>query len=105
MTIQQFIEKAVEGGWWPKFYAADKQTMPISWRIQAVQKIKFIERILLDPLAWQAVGKVEEWKECPAELHPEQCGLNHYTGWLWKMRSMITALAEGKTIEQYLETL
>lgn len=95
MTVQTFIERAIEGGW-----------KGVSWDGMNLRPgTNDIFSMLLDPFAWQAVGKVEGWKECPADLHPEQCGLNHYAGWLWKMRSMIDALAEGKTIEQYLETL
>lgn len=55
--------------------------------------------MFLDPLAWQAVGKVENWR-------------NHSTGWFaykspWceKMHAMIDALAEGKSIEEFIETL
>jgi hypothetical protein len=55
-----------------------------------------IEQILLDPLAWQAVGKVEGWGK-------GKHGLMMYE-WLTNMHRMIDALAEGKTIDEFLET-
>lgn len=85
------------------------------------------ESILLEPEAWKAVGKVEGWVErcmdCDGDvvrkMTPEYPNLPHglswcpnrcprknfMSGWHHKMHLMVTALAEGKTIEQYLETL
>jgi hypothetical protein len=82
-----------------------------------------IHEILLDPLAWQAVGKVEGWKEegiksldgkvCAYDGYRD-CGMGRacrFTGfpkidkWHWHMHQMIDALAEGKSIEEFLETL
>lgn len=88
MTTQQFIEKAIEGGW-----DADK------WRGGHVGWAE----VLLDPEAWKAVGKMEGWKNnmlgwcdsCDAPLG----------GWREKMHGMIDALAEGISIEGCLKTL
>lgn len=129
MTIKQFIEHAIEGGY-SSLMGGDKMCSN--------------EVILLDPIAWQAVGKVSDWKEsiervstnCKydgcysedqtaeefekdspedmAELRkesPYEDDSNEYRlyktapEWKIKMCRMIDALAEGKTIEQYLETL
>lgn len=79
MTITQFIEKAVDGGW-----QADDETTTAT--------------MLLDPLAWQAVGKVEGW--------PKLWDCNAYIpGWQSKMVGLMYSLIEGVTIESYLETL
>lgn len=117
MTIQSFIEKAIAGGWPPN-------NPKIGSAQEAVLRIY---EVLLDPLAWQAVGKVEGWQErcmdCDSDVvrkeTPEYPNLpnglswcanrcprkSYMSGWHHKMHLMITALAEGKTIEQYLETL
>lgn len=95
MTIPQFIETAIEGGWWPK---------PHHYAIEFVEgepkeRLTNYGAILLDPEAWKAVGKVEGW----AEPELEEVGLLEV--WKQKFISMARALAEGKTPEQYLETL
>lgn len=129
MTIKQFIEKAIEGGWKPESEATSISGLSTA---EVLAKV-YPERVLLDPFAWQAVGKVEGWdKEIP-ENHCEVCGepmaegetMFRYHGygmyvlnsgdcpkpplekreWRKEMHRMIDALAEGKTIEQYLETL
>lgn len=112
MTIKSFIEKAIEGGWRnPRGYVDS----------QFIIDMDEVPHILLDPLAWKAVGKVDGWKpisecdycggsgRCPDA--PEPCAFCEGTGtdqsitWLSQMHRMIDTLADGKTIEQYLETL
>lgn len=103
MTIKDFIERAVEGGW--------SQT--------SVQN-DCTKLLFLDPLAWQAVGKVEGWGRyfCPeckmsgyvmSAGRPYCMGCGHDLGpileWHHNMHRMIDALAEGKTIEDFLSTL
>lgn len=85
MKIQTFIEKAIAGGW-------KGDAFPI-WHVNNPHSM------LLDPLAWQAVGKVEGWgAEIPSYMLGKPV-------WHTNMSRMIDALASGKTIEQYLETL
>jgi hypothetical protein len=105
MTIQSFIEKAIEGGWWPK---------PSHYAIEFVEgepkeTLTNYSAILLDPLAWKAVGKVEGWCEgtpCQPNGECSDCGFQgHQVEWLMRQHDMLDALADGKTIEQYLETL
>lgn len=123
MTIQQFIEKAVEGGW------ADKARL--DWFLKLPEYAQC--QIWLDPKAWQAVGKMKGWGReyyheddgktywdfdfhCPMcgaiETNieygcPEECIYDNpeIISWKWQMYCMIDALCEGKTIEQYLESL
>lgn len=111
MTIQQFIEKAIEGGWMPQYpprwWDNGIAEIHASWsRVRATFYRKdgsvgtkgwyIADRldILLDPLAWKAVGKVEGWWDNPPEYV-----------WRTNMHRMIDALAEGKTIEQFISTL
>ncbi len=99
MTIQSFIAKGVEGGW--------KNEQAYSFK--GDDFVYCISFILLDPEAWRAVGKVEGWTTT------EESGGNwddmrtmsyaDIPTWKHNMHTMIDTLAEGRTIEQYLETL
>lgn len=92
MKIITFIEKAIEGGWnHPKEDCSYCETP--------------VEVILLDPLAWQAVGKVEGWQDVQAGYRESDGLILYESGWKRRMHRMIDALAEGKTITQFLETL
>lgn len=108
MTITEFVEKAVEGGWFPKNSNWTTKNS-LSWRKQAVvNRAKFIERYLLDPLAWQAVGRVEGWEDYHGDGHECMsgvCSCHESITWLGYMHRMVDALAEGKTIEEYIATL
>lgn len=64
MTISEFIEKAIEGGW-----SMDESLLPQSIKdmggnlTKATLKFGDPYKIaVLDPKAWQAVGKVEGWR-------------------------------------------
>ncbi len=116
MTIKQFIEKAIGGGWKPK----------ASWFGDVPIDSSGYHTVLLNPEAWKAVGKVEGWnvttykQTVPARIvsRVSRKGVVKYSvpahirmmkkpnaRWKREMHRMIDALAEGKTIEQYLETL
>lgn len=102
--IQQFIEKALAGGWQPTdrdfrimgFYERHfeyelRNTLP--GRSSGIRVLVY-EAVLLTPKVWQAVGKVEKWYE--GRYGPE---------WLHHMRTMIDALAEGQTLEAYIQSV
>lgn len=121
MTIKQFIEKAIEGGW--------KQ--PDLSQTDNYDGVPHCRGFLLDPKAWQAVGKVERWgkepakggicKHCKVKTHiqpsfdsgcnhvhyPEACEVcnKNTADYKKQMHNMVDALAEGKTIEEFLKTL
>jgi len=83
MTVQTFIEKARSVGY-GTYYECD-------------------EAYFLDPEAWKAVGKVEGWG--PGTRVELGGGFWTEDMWLKHMHRMIDHLAEGGTIESYLETL
>ncbi len=91
MTVKKFIEKAVEGG-----YQAWPEALPTTFWLKGDEA-----RMFLDPEAWEAVGKVEGWEPILSvsgkKVRQEK--------WLFNMHSMIDALVNGKTIEEYLATL
>lgn len=92
MTFPTFIKDAVKGG-----YVLGGMDEARTKKDGYAHK----HQILLDPLAWKAVGKVEGWggnTEC------NKCGKN-FNGWKGKMTGFMDAICDGKTIEQYLETL
>jgi hypothetical protein len=102
--MQQFIEKALVGGWQPTdrdfsiigFYERhfEYQLRNISPGQRSVPRMLVYEAVLLNPKVWQAVGKVEQWYE--GRYGPE---------WLHHMRTMIDALAEGHTLEAYIQSV
>ena len=94
MTTKQFIEKAIEGGY--------------DWNVEIPPYHDQLCEIILDPKAWEAVGKVEEWhQEIGMRTHHIQKGNGWEVllDWQYHMHAMIDALIEGKTIEEYLETI
>jgi len=115
MTIQEFIEKTIEGGY-------DGYSDPF-----CIECACYITRndfkdggMFLDPKAWEAVGKVEGWgvnfvcKSCQGVVPPKEGeGENCECGWFvpqfddykYKMHAMIDHICDGGTIEGYLETL
>lgn len=107
MTIQTFIEKAIEGGW--KYHG----DVPIynesidQWYVSDKDGgyVALIEEVIfLDPEAWKAIGRTEGWP--PWESWdgpiPRDKGIPM---WHAKMLYMVDALAHGGTLEAYLETL
>lgn len=87
MTPKEFVLKAIEGGWDNKYLWFTMEEDP---QIVAATSHD-MAMVLLDPLAWKAVGNTEGWY---AGQHME------------KAEDMAYAIfREGKTIEEYLETL
>ncbi len=103
MTTKEFIEKAIDGGWKTKNNDDIKKSeiTPEGLRWSYCEYIDK-EAILLDPKAWEAVGKIEVWVE------PSGCILKDYShtncGRCY-MHRMIDALCYGKTIEEFLQSL
>jgi hypothetical protein len=102
--IQQFIEKALVGGWQPTdrdfriigFYERHFEYQPRSTipGRSATTRMMSYEAVVLNPKVWQAVGRVEHWYE--GHYGPE---------WLHHMRQMIDALAAGHTLEAYIQSV
>ena len=90
MKRETYIEKAMKGGW-RRNKRHDFLVSKISGSTMP------IEVGLLDPRAWQAVGKVEGWEISLKNDTKED--------WFNKMHHMIDALAEGKSLENFIKTL
>lgn len=99
-ATKKIIEDAVRGGWYPKNYKPERF---VSQAIRAVQKSKFVERWLLEPAFWQAVGKTRGWRNAkPGSLLERIIGAE---GWKLKMVDFVGHLTNGKTIEEALQAI
>lgn len=104
MTTQEFIEKAIEGGYKGRGIATNG-----SW---------FGDSVFLIPEVWQAAGKAGGFKDeryCASGAGCEWDNQsNHEFACVWKYSApkpenlavgMMVALFEGKSVEEYLGTL
>lgn len=95
MTIQEFIECCIEGGY--KFPRKSVFTLNNG-------DVIAVESFILNPKAWEAVAKVKDWRndegECGACEYP-----NSMEGPEVYMYRMIKALCNGSTLEEYIATL
>lgn len=108
-AIKQFMRDAVDGGWEPKFsrgmgvIEADLGTRTLNV-IKGPPTLSWSD-MFLDPEAWKAVGKVRGWNAKSPDgvlWYKHKMPMKPY---LVLMHRMIDALAEGKTIDQYLESI
>ena len=108
MKIEQAIQKAIERGWLKDF---DPKWMPkmeqVSLRYRDWLDWVTIQKALLDPLFWQALGKAMGWgKYCDClpigHEHKLHCEMSE---WFQEWHRLIDALAGGKSIEEYFDTL
>ena len=127
MTIKQFIEKAIEGGWKPQKLGFTRKPTDFEGFFLNGSKLEITAReqvgtgrdgekkegsfwihmreVITYPEVWQAVGKVEGWQtigesEKGYHIHPAS-----RAEWEYQMHRMIDALADGKTIEEFIKTL
>ena len=112
---KQFIEDAVAGGgidFNGYFTDCDKEDV-----------LDSIHRVLLDPAAWQAVGKTRGWGEIVFKMedkigdHPFMGGTLNYpyyegaamvftsASWKYNLHRFIDHLADGKTVEEALAAI
>ena len=107
-NTKQFIEDAIEGGWGNAHLVTRNVTVKNNrvtlkyeecegggWTSKWSEKLA-VEQILLDPLAWQAVGKTRGWGDYK--------GQRHYAGERWRdlLHQYIDHLADDKAIEEAL---
>ncbi len=101
MTIKQFIEAAVEGGW-------SEENSNCYTDTDGGHSTEFVEELVfLDPKAWEAVGKVKGWKlagdfDYQTAGDPEELSWDE---WKTKMANMVTFLIDKGSLEEYITTL
>lgn len=124
MTIQQFIEKAIEGGWIPTGYDTMVK-FPVSARVEngylelkptdtedgwqskstisiALFATEHYYRIFLDRDVWKAVGYKLGWFPKGYRIGSVVATRDE---WHEKMLRMIDALTSGTTLEEFVSTL
>lgn len=100
MTIKEFIEKAIEGG----------LKSELAYDVLADMERGIFARhhaycvFALDPLAWQAVGKVEGWRDEFGAWDMQGRPLK-VPEWKYRMLKLTEHLADGGTITSYLKDL
>jgi len=118
MTIQKFIEAAIEGKYFISGQLGDPEYVvwqdPVAYGIYWIRWNTFpadphdpkrvdIHWMFLDPKAWEAVGRTKNWKPLQVAPVPDEYQIDHE--WKYNMHMLIQELCAGRTIEQYLETL
>lgn len=110
MTIQQFIESAIEGGWdgWSFDFSQSNEERLASIlscldNYDAGDGISTAD-ILLDPEAWKAVGKIKGWSTKKSSKWP---GYEEvwWEEWQYNMHRMVDELIAHYTLEEYIATL
>lgn len=119
MTIKNFIERAIEGGW-----DAQKSLCIVfldEIRVEGLLRREYVSQILLDPLAWAAVGKaigktnihgglITMCRNCSVESGANSLGSCDYCGghewgnfqrWdRYSMDRLIDSLCDGLSLEE-----
>ena len=124
MDIKEFIEKAIDGGWKPDFgrnieYAGHNSDWSV-WNFtdgnnKGSSTTENNKLALLDPKAWEAVGKVEGWED---ETYDINMPANNKRGaykikmkrrksksepaWKKKQLNFVKHLQQGLSIEEAL---
>lgn len=111
MTIQQAIEKAIEGGWRPIKYVDYQNKQQVSG-LAFIHDIYIRQAAFLDPIFWQSLGKAMGWDET-SHLESPYCW--YYKGiyrrnlwgaeWEYNQHRFIDHLAEGKDAESFFEPI
>lgn len=113
MQIKEFIEAAIEGGWQEKdlsglklapFDYFDPESGKLIYRVN-----NQISRWVLDPELWEAVGKVKGWEEKSFVEYDLKESMQRFADRKLSAQDyqtgLIRALWEGKTLQEYIETL
>lgn len=100
--MKEAIQKAIEGGWRPKNW--DKTDIDDFGFSQ--ETILSHEVILLDPLFWQALAKVEGWQEKTDRILGTEIGFSPAElTWKYHWHRFIDHLAEGEDAESFFTDL
>lgn len=122
-NLERFLQDALKGGWshrnWKmgdEYRVRDNtvQRAGNEYEEHSWYDLFEVESMLIDPLAFQAVGKVRGWElggqactsgdgciEGNGSMHEGLCEWKDYKlDWFYHMHRMIDSLALGKTLEE-----
>jgi hypothetical protein len=101
-ATETFISDAIKGGWrqseLPEWNAESES---VSLHGSSDEVFLFVPEILLDPLAWQAVGKTRGYRK----THLEDKEGNYDECWRCQMHCFIDLLIQGESLEEALTQL
>ena len=107
MTIQQAIEKAIEGGWKKELYDVQVDSKEGVFFQEGLYHFKFPE-VFLDPLFWQSLGKSMGWEEVLEVKNYQSISYEYWKGrpeWIFRWHLFIDHLAEEKDADSFFESL
>ena len=91
---QQFIEDAIAGGYADHAYCNE-------FDMHESHSSYCHSTVLIDPLAWQAVGKTRGWTDDYEKVFPDDSGYFREK-WYNRWCMFISELGDSKTIEEAL---
>jgi hypothetical protein len=108
MTLHTALERSIAGGWKP-WGRPDMTEVRVSDNKSQVGFSSYdyglfwlsIGEICIDPLFWQALGKMENWKQDGPVRH----GSYSKGEWYYRWHRLIDHLAQGGNISTFFETL
>ena len=106
MTIQQAIEKAIEGGFNDDAIFAKPLVLHRRFGVEIAAKVTRAYIFSL-PLFWQSLGKAMRWEnesECPLACCGGICPID-IPMWQSQWHRFIDKLSNGVTAEQFFEEL
>ena len=92
MTIQETIQKAIDGGWKKEFVVEPMDTPQANFA-----------KAMIDPLFWQALGKAMGWKDSD-ECGSCKCPVTQ-EAWYYHWHRFVDHLAKDRSIESFFEQL
>lgn len=109
--METALKLAIEGGWKPKGQKFSVNS--ISYKVQALNKVKYKERFLLDKDFWVALGKGLGWSDYTQVItyHDKDrfnrdCTHSHNeVTWEHNWHNFITHLSENKDPSSFFEAL
>ena len=114
-ATQQFISDAIKGGWKEGKYKACEVTYVGYVKLYIAEEPTVTEifnegmpltNALLDPLAWQAVGKTRGWEDPAVNFGKNAKILGSFKSeWLFNQHVFIDHLADGDSVEEALSTI
>ena len=100
--LEKAIEDAMGAGYVPSWI---KESTTEHWFGFSQNQTMSISQTILDPQFWQCLGKSRGWEKRITFYNSFIDGKENNDQWRLEMHRFIDALAEGRTIESFFESL